>query len=214
MSGVIKTQGSAGESGRVTEDIDAPIFIGMIQPFAMSSPPSGWQVCNGAALSRTEYIWLFNVIGTAWGAGDGSSTFNIPRLQAAFLRGAGTHGTSQMGNTNAYAGGNIGTLSNDVQQEKKLHAQLNLIKIGGPQYLSGAVGRTIGVHGHAFRTGYFHYDHTQGGNSPYSGQFNHHGGITQAGGTTATDGGSYRATGETKPFNATVEYMIFSGVKG
>ncbi len=42
--------------------------------------PAGWRICNGAAVSRTVYRDLFNVIGTQWGTGDGSTTFNLPQF--------------------------------------------------------------------------------------------------------------------------------------
>ncbi|MGR6474427.1 tail fiber protein [Pseudomonas juntendi] len=51
---------------------------GMVAHFALSSPPSGWLKRNGAAVSRTAYAALFAVIGTTFGAGDGSTTFNLP----------------------------------------------------------------------------------------------------------------------------------------
>lgn len=44
-------------------------------------PPDGWTVCGGAALSRTTYSQLFGVVGTKFGAGDGSTTFNVPDLK-------------------------------------------------------------------------------------------------------------------------------------
>jgi hypothetical protein len=49
--------------------------------------PFGWLVCNGAAVQRVRYRRLFDVIGTAFGAGDGSTTFNIPDLRGEFVRG-------------------------------------------------------------------------------------------------------------------------------
>jgi microcystin-dependent protein len=60
---------------------------GIIAPFAGSSAPSGWLICNGIAYSRTTYASLFTAIGTLWGVGDGSTTFNIPDLRGQFLRG-------------------------------------------------------------------------------------------------------------------------------
>ena len=53
---------------------------GTIIIWSASNPPAGYLVCNGAAISRTTYANLFNVIGTTWGAGDGNTTFNIPNL--------------------------------------------------------------------------------------------------------------------------------------
>jgi len=55
--------------------------------FAMSEAPSGYLKANGAAISRTTYASLYSIIGTSYGAGDGSTTFNIPDLRGVFLRG-------------------------------------------------------------------------------------------------------------------------------
>ena len=52
-----------------------------IVPWSDSSVPSGFLECNGAAVSRTTYSALFAIVGTTYGAGDGSSTFNVPDLQ-------------------------------------------------------------------------------------------------------------------------------------
>jgi microcystin-dependent protein len=60
---------------------------GMIADFAMPTPPPGWLVCNGAAISRSTYANLFAAIGGYWGAGNGSTTFNVPDLRGAFRRG-------------------------------------------------------------------------------------------------------------------------------
>ena len=52
-----------------------------IVPWSAASVPTGFLECNGAAVSRTTYSALFAIIGTTYGAGDGSSTFNVPDLQ-------------------------------------------------------------------------------------------------------------------------------------
>lgn len=52
--------------------------IGTIIPFAGNSVPQGYLLCDGSAISRTDYASLFAVIGTIYGAGDGNSTFNLP----------------------------------------------------------------------------------------------------------------------------------------
>jgi len=52
-----------------------------IVPWSSASVPSGFLECNGAAVSRTTYAALFAIVGTTYGAGDGSSTFNVPDLQ-------------------------------------------------------------------------------------------------------------------------------------
>tara|TARA_R110000796_G_scaffold10898_3_gene36520 strand:- start:677 stop:1252 length:576 start_codon:yes stop_codon:yes gene_type:complete len=53
---------------------------GTILPWTTSSAPSGFLECNGAAVSRSTYSALFGVIGTTYGAGDGSTTFLVPNL--------------------------------------------------------------------------------------------------------------------------------------
>ncbi len=60
---------------------------GSVHLMASTTVPSGYLKCNGAAVSRTTYADLFNEIGTAFGAGDGSSTFNVPDLRGEFVRG-------------------------------------------------------------------------------------------------------------------------------
>lgn len=52
------------------------------------NPPAGWLVCSGAAVSRTQYSELFDLIGTTYGSGNGSTTFNLPDLDDQFAVGA------------------------------------------------------------------------------------------------------------------------------
>lgn len=59
----------------------AAVPTGVIAPFAGSAAPSGWLLCDGAAVSRTTYSALFAVLGTKYGSGDGSTTFNVPNLR-------------------------------------------------------------------------------------------------------------------------------------
>ena len=60
---------------------------GTVHLFATTTAPSGYLECDGSAVSRTTYADLFTVIGTTWGAGNGSSTFNLPDLRGEFVRG-------------------------------------------------------------------------------------------------------------------------------
>lgn len=64
--------------------------VGTILWYAAQMAPAGYLICDGAAVSRTDYAALFTIIGTAFGAGDGSTTFALPDLRAAFIRGAGS----------------------------------------------------------------------------------------------------------------------------
>lgn len=58
--------------------------IGTILAFGGANAPSGYLLCDGSAISRTDYSELFGVIGTIYGSGDGSSTFNLPNLQRRY----------------------------------------------------------------------------------------------------------------------------------
>lgn len=60
---------------------------GTVIYYAAATPPAGYLKCDGSAVSRTAYSALFAVIGTTYGAGDGSTTFQLPDLRAEFLRG-------------------------------------------------------------------------------------------------------------------------------
>ncbi|RCK40000.1 phage tail protein [Thalassospira xiamenensis] len=61
--------------------------IGVIAALAMPTPPEGWLVCDGSAVSRTDYADLYAAIGTVWGDGDQIATFNLPDLRGEFIRG-------------------------------------------------------------------------------------------------------------------------------
>lgn len=71
----------------VTRLADTLTPAGTMLPFAGKTVPSGWLLCNGAAVSRTTYARLFSAIGTSWGTGDGSTTFNLPNCDSRFLEG-------------------------------------------------------------------------------------------------------------------------------
>ncbi len=60
---------------------------GKVGIFAMTTPPVGWLKCNGQAVSRSTYSDLYAAIGTIFGTGDGSTTFNLPELRGEFVRG-------------------------------------------------------------------------------------------------------------------------------
>lgn len=61
--------------------------IGAIVPFSSDTIPNGWLLCDGSLVSRTTYSELFKVIGTAYGTGDGSTTFNVPDIQGRVVVG-------------------------------------------------------------------------------------------------------------------------------
>lgn len=69
---------------------DARLPAGSMAMFAGAAAPTGWLLCQGQAVNRTANAALFAAIGTTWGAGDGSTTFNVPDLRGRAPIGAGT----------------------------------------------------------------------------------------------------------------------------
>ena len=70
---------------------------GRIFPYGGTTAPEGYLMCDGSAVSRTEYSALFAVIGTTFGAGNGSTTFNLPNLQGRVP--VGKDGSHALGTT-------------------------------------------------------------------------------------------------------------------
>jgi microcystin-dependent protein len=74
--------------------------IGSMTMWGGSSAPDGWLLCDGSQVSRTTFQTLFNVLGTTYGVGDGSTTFNLPDLRQRFPLGKAAAGTgSTLGST-------------------------------------------------------------------------------------------------------------------
>ena len=92
---------------------------GVILPYIGSEAPSGYLICNGQAVSRYLYPDLFALIGTTFGNGDGSTTFNLPNLQGQFLRGVDTGaGVDPDRNTRRDVNGNVvGPLPGSFQSD-------------------------------------------------------------------------------------------------
>lgn len=79
---------------QVQSEIKIVLPVGSVIAFAMNTTPEGYLLCNGAAVSRTTYAALYAAIGTIYGSGDGSTTFNLPNLTDKFIQGSGTAGTT------------------------------------------------------------------------------------------------------------------------
>lgn len=68
---------------------------GSITAYAGDTVPYGWLLCDGSAVSRADYSALFSAIGTKYGAGDGSTTFNLPNLTGRFVEGGTASGETK-----------------------------------------------------------------------------------------------------------------------
>ena len=123
---------------------------GSVHMMATTTAPSGYLKCNGAAISRTTYAALFAIIGTAHGAGDGSSTFNVPDLRGEFVRGwDDSRGVD--------SGRNFGTSQGDNNKQHNHSASLTITDPGhfhyvaSDQAISGSGNRLENKTGQDFR---------------------------------------------------------------
>lgn len=90
----------------------AAVSVSSIMAWPLATVPSGWLECDGSAVSRTTYAALFSVIGTAYGTGNGTTTFNLPNYKDQFLRGfdsSGTDASSRTDRGDGTTGANVGT---------------------------------------------------------------------------------------------------------
>lgn len=105
------------------ESIDATIPAGTIVAYGGTTTPTGWLICNGSTVSRTGNAALFAAIGTNYGSGDGSTTFNLPDFRGRFLRGFDggigrdpNAGTRAISNPGGNSGNAVGSLQTDAFQ--------------------------------------------------------------------------------------------------
>lgn len=138
--GKYHTQGSVDAAGRIYQQNGESVRpVGEVTDFAGSTAPSGWLICNGAAVSRTTYADLFAYIGTTWGAGNGSTTFNVPNLQGRVRVGRDT-GQAEFDN--------IGKLGGDKNMQQHDHPTLSTV--GGPNLAVGGSSSTTAAAGSSF----------------------------------------------------------------
>lgn len=127
-----------GVSGNVFLDDNTP--IGTIAPYGGTSDPTYWLICDGRAISRTAYADLFAVIGTTYGSGNGSTTFNIPDLRGNVAVGASA--TYDLGDTGGEAEHTL-TIDEMPSHKHEVSYRLNVVAQGtaGMWYFdAGTVG--------------------------------------------------------------------------
>lgn len=123
------------DSGEVTGlKYEQPSPAGAIIMFGAAAAPTGWLLCDGAAVSRTTYAALFAAISTTWGVGDGSTTFNVPDFPNNFPVGSGD--TYSIGDTGGSATHPLSTAElaahfHTVARGANVWAGTNVVKADG-----------------------------------------------------------------------------------
>jgi len=134
--------------------------VGNVEFSARTTAPAGYLYCNGSAVSRATYSRLFDAIGTTFGSGDGSTTFNLPDLRNEFIRGA-QPGSREVGfsetdatrshthtGTTASAGTHTHGLNGIGQDGDSDGYDVNGVSLGGSAISTGSAG----AHTHSFTT--------------------------------------------------------------
>lgn len=159
-NGVVDSVGASQYYSALLQIINStsPTYPGEVSTFAMESAPDGWLKANGAAVSRTVYEKLFTAIGTRFGVGNGTTTFNLPDLRGEFVRGfddgrgvdtGRVLGSTQEGTTHAYAqGSSTGSgatgsrWSDDLTSygiANKEQREVRTVSTGGPIFPAGTI---------------------------------------------------------------------------
>lgn len=131
ITGLVKGNGAAPFSAAVegVDYIGAGSMVGLIAFYPVNSIPTGWLRCDGAAYNRVTYARLFNKIGTIYGSGDGSTTFNVPNLFNHFIRcwdGTSPFNTAQAAQVGGHSHGFSGTTSIEDTNHTHTRGTMNI----------------------------------------------------------------------------------------
>lgn len=96
--------------------------VGDVKITARSSAPSRWLLCQGQAISRSTYADLFTAIGTTYGVGDGSTTFNVPDLGGRVVAGKESSATRLTSGVSGVDGGTLGAAGGDQNMHQHTHS--------------------------------------------------------------------------------------------
>lgn len=151
------------DDGNIKQSALAGIGVGLpglVVPYAGTTAPTGWLLAQGQAVSRTTYAALFDVIGTTYGGGDGTTTFNLPDLRGRVVAGkdnmGGTSANRLTGQTGGVNGDNLAATGGD-ETHTLTTAQLSSHSHSGSTNSGGSHTHTFsdttsssGSHTHSF----------------------------------------------------------------
>lgn len=114
---------------------------GVVLPYAVATAPTGWLLCDGSAVSRTTYAALFSAIGTTYGSGDGSTTFNLPSAGDRVIAGKGATKTTLGGTGGATAQTPSGTVGSTTLSESQIPSHSHAATAWEGSFGPGGSGR-------------------------------------------------------------------------
>lgn len=128
-----------------TNSLGAP--IGVVLPFAGTTAPTDWLLCYGQAVSRTTYAALFASLGTTYGTGDGSTTFNLPDLRGRVSAGKDDMGGTAANRITSAAGGITATTLGANGGDARLQAHNHTMQAtyGANPWTGGYLASTDGA---------------------------------------------------------------------
>ena len=173
------------------KSVNVPVGMSMLY-FGTSAPP-GFFICDGSAVSRTTYADLFSCIGTAFGIGDGSTTFNLPDTRGYFIRGLDDGASRDPGRSYASVQGDTSKLPNNPITATGTGSHSHIFTINASSSEGGNIPPTNGLG-------------TDDQNLGNWGSPNTRTTFTTAGAHTHTVGPSGIA--ESRPINMAVNYII------
>jgi microcystin-dependent protein len=147
-AGLVAAHVGAGALSRNNMSADAAIPAGVIWPYAGAAAPSGWLLANGNAVSRTTYASLFTAIGTTYGVGDGSTTFNLPDLTGRTVAGkesAATRLTSAGGGVDGATLGATGGGETHTLTSGQIPAHAHPLNSPNSYFLMRTSGGSVGL---------------------------------------------------------------------
>ncbi|MFN7340329.1 MAG: phage tail protein [Opitutia bacterium] len=121
----------------------ALIDLGDIKITSRSTAPSKWLFCRGQAISRTTYSALFAAIGTTYGVGDGSTTFNVPDIQGRVIAGQEASATRLTSAVSGIDGATLGAAGGSEAMQQHTHTATVTDPGHGHNILNGTPGASL-----------------------------------------------------------------------
>lgn len=225
---VYQADGAGSGTWAALPSVTGVAQVGEIKPYLGSSAPSGYLLCYGQAVSRATYSALFAVTSTAWGVGDGVTTFNLPDLRGRSLFGDDNMGGSTAGRITSAGSGITGTtigqtggaetvtlaranLPNDsiTSGEESSHTHFTVVNISSSTNISGSASSGIARDGDVGGNANDRY--ILGGSSAARTLGTTSGGTAHSH-TVALNGGVTQTTVNKMPPAAIVSWIVYTGV--